>query len=211
MKKNILNYIRVVATVFIIMFIFAYGYVSASAYIDMHLDPEQANGSLIIENRTVVGSYLLAEAFAEPWLFHPRPSFSNYTVPSSGGVPYSLNNTTQFNQTKNYIKNFEKQNPEINASDIPFSAVSYSGSGLDPDISLSNVYLQFPRVLNALQSFISSQGVHASKGNISSFLNKTIHNLMEQSFPLFGTYYVNVVKLNFSILLYLKGYGINLF
>ncbi|MCL4334674.1 MAG: potassium-transporting ATPase subunit C [Candidatus Thermoplasmatota archaeon] len=211
--KSIVSGLRITAVVFVVLFVFAYGYPVVSSYIDMHIDSRQANGDLIIEDHVVYGSEYLAEAFSYPEFFHPRPSCVGYNLSKSGVPGYSIDNPEVTNLTKEYIHNFEKCNPDVNVSMIPYCMVSYSGSGLDPDIPLQGALIQIPRISQNLSSLIENKtgdtpGVHA----ILSFINGIINKSKTQDFPIFGTYYVNTIKLNFSILLYLNSrYGINLF
>src|SRR3954454_10655695 len=48
--------------------------------------PEQAAGSLLRgRDRTVIGSALVAQSFASPGYFHPRPSAVDYRADATGG------------------------------------------------------------------------------------------------------------------------------
>lgn len=212
MKKELFSALRITAVVFIIMFVFAYAYPTVVSVVDMHIDPGQANGSLIIENKTVYGSSYIAEAFNGSEFFHPRPSAVGYNLSQSGVLNYSIDNPQLLNITKNDIIKFEQENPGINLSRIPYSMVAYSGSGLDPNIPVSGASIQIPRIAAGLSSLIFNYSKKGPAENLTSYLEGLVNSSKEQTFPVFGSYYVNTVKMNFAILSYLKNdYGINLF
>jgi K+-transporting ATPase ATPase C chain len=113
---------------------------------------DKANGSLILDaDGTVRGSKLLAQGFIADKYFHPRPSAAGtgYDATSSGGS--NLGPTSQkLNDTiKDRVNGYRKEN-RLNAEEsVPADAVTASGSGLDPHISLRNAELQLPRVAKA--------------------------------------------------------------
>ncbi|HEX7570245.1 MAG TPA: K(+)-transporting ATPase subunit C [Verrucomicrobiae bacterium] len=113
---------------------------------------DQANGSLIVDaDGTVHGSKLLGQQFTADKYFQSRPSAAGngYDATSSGGSnlgPTSSNLVTAIAQR---IADYHTQNG-LNATDsVPADAVTASGSGLDPHISLRNAELQAPRVAKA--------------------------------------------------------------
>ena len=123
----------------------------------------QANGSLVSYNGHVVGSSLLCQEFVDakgnplPQWFQPRPSDA---VVSGEKTDYgcdplysSASNLGPTNQTE--ISDIQAEQRAISAFDhvpvasIPADAVTASGSGLDPDISPANAYMQVDRVAAA--------------------------------------------------------------
>ena len=109
----------------------------------------QANGSLIVDaNGTVRGSRLLGQQFTADKYFQSRPSAAGngYDATSSGGSnlgPTSSNLVTTITQR---IADYRTQNGMATNTPVPADAVTASGSGLDPHISLRNAELQAPRV-----------------------------------------------------------------
>ena len=116
------------------------------------LFPDQANGSLIVDkDGTVHGSKLLGQQFTADKYFQSRPSAAGngYDATSSGGSnlgPTSSNLVTTIAQR---ISDYRTQNGLATNALVPADAVTASGSGLDPHISLRNAELQAPRVAKA--------------------------------------------------------------
>ncbi|MCL4438669.1 MAG: potassium-transporting ATPase subunit C [Candidatus Thermoplasmatota archaeon] len=189
------------------MFILGFVYPTVSSIVAEGIDPFQANGSLIEENGTVYGSYLLAQAFNESYFFQPRPSATGYSYSGSGSGSYALDANQTLNQTRSLISRFISENPTVNISRIPYSMVSYSGSGVDPDIPLLGAQDQIPRITGALHFTLLAAGKNVSNTSLESFLNDTVSRYTVQNFPLFGSYYVNTVQLNLAILNLLIGDG----
>jgi K+-transporting ATPase ATPase C chain len=112
----------------------------------------QANGSLIVDkDGTVRGSKLLGQQFTADKYFQSRPSAAGngYDATSSGGSnlgPTSSNLVTTITQR---IADYRTQNGMATNTPVPADAVTASGSGLDPHISLRNAELQAPRVAKA--------------------------------------------------------------
>lgn len=129
------------------------------------LFPRQANGSLVKDSRgRVVGSLLIGQAFTKPQYFHPRPSAAGngYDANNSGGTnlgPISdklihgvhdpKNPSGDFDGVADLAKAYRKENGLAADAVIPVDAVTRSGSGLDPEISVENARLQASRVAAA--------------------------------------------------------------
>jgi K+-transporting ATPase ATPase C chain len=113
---------------------------------------EKANGSLIIDrDGTVRGSKLLGQDFADAKYFHPRPSAAGngYDATNSGGSNLGPTSQKLNNAIKERIKAYRAENDLRESQSVPADAVTASGSGLDPQISLQNAELQLRRVARA--------------------------------------------------------------
>jgi potassium-transporting ATPase KdpC subunit len=111
--------------------------------------PFQANGSLVARQGQVVGSALIAQNFSSPEYFHPRPSAAgdiSYDAASSGGSNLGPLSQKLVDQVKERLAAYRAENHLAPETPIPADAVTASGSGLDPHISLKNAGLQAARV-----------------------------------------------------------------
>src|SRR4029078_4694304 len=108
----------------------------------------QANGSLIAgADGSVRGSRLLGQAFFDPKYFHPRPSAAGngYDATSSGGSNLGSTSQKLDDAIKERLAAYRAENGLSESAPVPADAVTASGSGLDPHISLQNAELQNPR------------------------------------------------------------------
>lgn len=113
---------------------------------------DKANGSLIVDqNGTVRGSKLLAQGFSDPKYFHPRPSAAGngYDAANSSGSNLGPTSQKLNDAIKDRIFAYRRENGLGETESISADAVTASGSGLDPHISLRNAELQTPRVAKA--------------------------------------------------------------
>jgi potassium-transporting ATPase KdpC subunit len=127
----------------------------------------QANGSLVSYHGRVVGSSLLCQEFVDakgnplPQYFQPRPSYAivNWSLGQKKNGTYYIENTGPNNYGCNPLyssaSNLGPNNPALvqfikqQQAQIAADAVTASGSGLDPDISPQNAYIQVDRVAAA--------------------------------------------------------------
>jgi potassium-transporting ATPase KdpC subunit len=158
----------------------------------------KANGSLVSYNGHVVGSGLLCQEFVDakgnplPQYFQPRPSFAIVSGDKNdfGCDPLysSASNYGPTNPTQ--VQLIQQRQKQISASDqvpvsqIPPDAVTASGSGLDPNISPANAYLQVPRVAAAR---------HLPEAEVRNLVTA---NITGRTLGFLGQPTVNVLRLN---------------
>jgi potassium-transporting ATPase KdpC subunit len=104
--------------------------------------PMQANGSLIVQGEKIIGSALIGQSFTSDRYFHPRPSAAGngYDASASSGTNLGPTSAKLIERVKNDVRS---------QGSVPADMVTTSASGLDPDISPENAYLQAERVANA--------------------------------------------------------------
>jgi potassium-transporting ATPase KdpC subunit len=176
----------------------------------------KANGSLVTYNGHVVGSGLLCQEFVDakgnplPQYFQPRPSYAivgwalgqekngKYYIENTGPDNYGCNplysSASNLGPTNPAQVQFvQQQQKQISAFDhvpvsqIPSDAVTASGSGLDPDISPANAYLQVPRVAAAR---------HLPQAEVRSLVTE---NITGRTLGFLGEPTVNVLTLNIKL------------
>jgi K+-transporting ATPase ATPase C chain len=118
------------------------------------LFPAKANGSLIVDrDGTVRGSALLAQNFSSAKYFQPRPSAAGtgYDAANSSGTNLGPTSQKLADSIKAAIAAYRTANGLATDAAVPADAVTSSGSGLDPHISVANAQLQAVRVALARQ------------------------------------------------------------
>lgn len=114
---------------------------------------DKANGSLIVDAKGVVwGSQLLGQSFTDEEYFHPRPSaagVNGYDAANSSGSNLGPNSQKLNDAVKDRMAQYRKENGLSENELVPADAVTASGSGLDPHISVRNAELQTLRVAQA--------------------------------------------------------------
>lgn len=113
----------------------------------------KANGSILTENGSPIGSSLIGQEWKGPQWFYGRPSAVEYDASTSSGSnlgPHSKELASEIRQRVAAILALEgPYHPNLTASDIPADLLTASGSGLDPDISPAAAAFQAPRIASA--------------------------------------------------------------
>ena len=169
---------------------------------------KQANGSIVYDaSGKPIGSELLAQGFALPQYFQPRPSAAGngYDPTQSGGTnlgPTSdklingihkpnLKNgqpdPSDFDGVKDLAAQYRKTNNLPANTPVPVDAVTRSASGLDPDISVANADLQAPRVA-------ATRGVP-----VDTVMKLVQENTSGRALGFLGEPGVNVLMLNLAL------------
>jgi K+-transporting ATPase ATPase C chain len=152
--------------------------------------PREANGSMLANAEGVeIGSSLVAQAFASPAYFHPRPSAAGangWDASASSGSNLGPTSRKLRDRALADVKRLLAENPEAGAP-VPADLVTTSGSGLDPHLSPEAALWQVPRVARA-------RGVSQEK--VRALVESHIEG---RSLGLLGEPRVNVLLLNIAL------------
>lgn len=151
---------------------------------------KQAAGSLITDkDGKVIGSALLCQNFAADHYFHPRPSAASagYDAASSSGSNLGPTSQKLNDAIKERIAAYRTKNGLTADATVPADAITASGSGLDPHISVKNAELQTARVAKA-----RNLSIEKVKELITASTTKP-------NLGILGDSGVNVLKLNLAL------------
>lgn len=153
------------------------------------LFPNRADGSLVKRDGEVVGSRLIGQNFSGPRYFHPRPSAAGdgYDAMSSSASNLGPTNPDLISEVRKRVAAYRAENRVPAGTAVPADAVTASGSGLDPHISVANARLQAPRVANA-------RGM-----SVASVLDLIDEHTDGRSLGFLGEPGVNVLELNLAL------------
>jgi len=151
---------------------------------------KHANGSLLYKNGTVVGSEWIAQGFSKAEYFHPRPSSAGtdgYDGANASGSNLGPTSQKLFDALQKRAADYRSENNLSSNTLIPADAITTSGSGLDPHISLANALLQAPRVASAR---------HLSEEKVRDLISNYSEGA---TLWLFGEARVNVLRINLAL------------
>jgi K+-transporting ATPase ATPase C chain len=188
--KNLIAELRTSLVITLLLIVLCCGiYPLAVWAIAQGVFPHQANGSLVEAKGKIVGSSLLAQGFAGPAYFHPRPSAAGqgYDAANSSGTNLGPTSKKLIEAVQQRVADYRTENGLPPDAPIPADAVTSSASGLDPHISPENARLQAGRVANA-------RGLSGEE-----VLRKIAAHTEGRSLMILGEPRVNVMMLNLDL------------
>jgi K+-transporting ATPase ATPase C chain len=176
---------------------------------------DRADGSLVERDGKVVGSSLIGQTFTSDKYFHGRPSAAGAAatgsmvdvvdddgVPTGGTVRPDPSDLTQVNSgasnlgptnqdllatVEERVAAYREANGLADDQKVPVDAVTSSGSGLDPQISVANARLQAARVADARDL------------DVDEVLGLVDRHTSSRSLGFLGEKGVNVLELNLAL------------
>ncbi|MGC9962652.1 MAG: K(+)-transporting ATPase subunit C [Acidimicrobiales bacterium] len=140
----------------------------------------QANGSLIKQGNTVIGSALIGQSWTGPKWFQGRDD--SFDAAASGPTSYGPRSEQLYEQVVQAEANLKKEG--ITPTN---GLVTGSGSGIDPDISPADALAQVNAVAKANNLPVSTVKALVEKYSAPVYLG------------IFGSPYVNVMSLNMAL------------
>jgi K+-transporting ATPase ATPase C chain len=152
---------------------------------------KSANGTLFYyQDGKVLGSEWIAQGFTKPEYFHPRPSSAGdkgYDAANSSGSNLGPTSQKLADALRQRAVDYRSENKLSSDTSIPADAITTSGSGLDPHISVANALLQATRVASARS---------LNEGDVRSLIAEYTEG---PSLGLFGEARINVLRLNLAL------------
>ena len=183
MKKYLLPSLKLSLVLIIICSVLYPLFIAAVA----KLAPGGGKGETVSVNGKVVGYASIGQKFDQDKYFWSRPSAVGYNAAGSAGSNKGPTNPDYLKDVQTKIDTFLSHNPGIKKGDIPAELVTYSGSGLDPDLSPAGAKVQVKRIA-AVRKMDESK--------INALIEQHIENPL---LGIFGPSKVNVLKLNVAL------------
>jgi K+-transporting ATPase ATPase C chain len=149
--------------------------------------PGQGNGVTVVANGKVVGYANIGQRFTDDKYFWSRPSAVAYNAAGSGGSNKGPSNPDYLKDVQAHIDTFLVHNPGVRREEIPVELVTYSGSGLDPDLSPAGAKIQVRRIAAVR---------HLSEDKVNALVDRYVQGPL---WGIFGPSKVNVLKLNIAL------------
>jgi K+-transporting ATPase ATPase C chain len=197
MRRQLLPALRMMVVFTIVL---GLGYPLATFGIAQLAFEHRAEGSLVKVNGQVVGSSLLGQSFTGDRYFQGRPSAAGVTASgsedatgqsgdpkdlslmNSGGSNLGPTNPALLDGVAQRVQAYRTANGLGDTTPVPVDAVTASGSGVDPQISVANARLQADRVAQARGidvSVVNRLIDEHTQGRSLGFLGETGVNVLE--------------------------------
>ena len=151
--------------------------------------PEQAAGSLIVQDGKTLGSALIGQNFTDPKFFWGRPSATSpmaYNGQGSAGSNLGPLNPALTDAIKGRVDALRAADPGNKAA-VPVDLVTTSASGLDPEISVAAAEYQAGRIARVR---------HLAPEVVEGIVARHIHGRL---LGVFGEPRVNVLDMNLEL------------
>jgi K+-transporting ATPase ATPase C chain len=151
MRRDLLNSALAVLVLTVVL---GLAYPLATTGVARLLFPGRSGGSLVERDGRTIGSRLIGQGFAGlPRYFQSRPSATGYAADATsfdnlGPNSAALRRALAAN-LRAYLRREGPYDRALARSDVPVDAVTFSGSGVDPQISVANARIQAHRVAAA--------------------------------------------------------------
>jgi potassium-transporting ATPase KdpC subunit len=183
MKKYILPSLKLTLVMLVICSVLYPLFIAAVG----RLTKGHGDGETVSVNGKVVGYANIGQRFTDDKYFWSRPSAAGFAANGSTGSNKGPSNPDYLKDVQAHIDTFLVHNPGIKKEDIPAELVTYSGSGLDPDLSPAGARIQIKRIA-VVRKLSEAQ------------LNELVDRYTEKPLlGLFGPEKVNVLKLNVAL------------
>ncbi|HVU55366.1 MAG TPA: K(+)-transporting ATPase subunit C [Puia sp.] len=171
----------------VVCIVFFCGVYSLFIWLIAQAAPAHGLGETVSVNGKVVGFALEGQSFTQDKYFWGRPSAVGYNAAGSAGSNKGPSNPDYLKDVQTRIDSFLVHNPGVKKENIPSELVTYSGGGLDPDLSPEGAKIQVKRIA-------------AVRGLKEEKIDELIDKLTERPLlGIFGPSKVNVLKLNIAL------------
>mgnify|MGYP000366273128 CR=1 FL=1 len=181
------NFIKSIRLTLVFCLFFSVFYILILWIFAQFAGPNSGNAEVATLDGKVVGAANVGQVFTEDIYFWGRPSAVDYNGGGSGGSNKATTNPEYLADVEQRVQDFLAAHPYLSRGEVPSEMVTASGSGLDPDISPRGAEVQIRRVAAA-------RGM--SEAEVKKIVEENIH---KPWLGLFGTYKVNVLKLNVAL------------
>ena len=183
MKRNFITAVLMTIATTVLLGIAYPLVVTALAQLLFH---DKANGQLISQSGTIIGSRIIGQAFDSARYFHSRPSAAGngYDAANSGAANLGPTNQKLIERVRTDAARLHSENPN---QPVPADLVTTSASGLDPDITPAAALFQVPRIAR-----VRNLGEDRVRSLVEDHIEK-------RTWGFLGEPRVNVLELNLAL------------